>query len=760
MNQKHNVTAEKLGIQISSGTLAGLAGGAVTISQGETSLFVSATAAATLRPGQDFFPLTVDYREKFTAAGRFPGGYFKREGRPSEKEILTSRLCDRPLRPLFPKGFLNEVQVIGYLLSTDQINEADVLMVNGASAALMISDIPWDGPVGCVRLGEIDGEFVVNPTNEQMYDSTLDLIYVGSEKEMMMIEGSADQIPEDRFVAALEYAHEAIQDIIGAQRQLAELCAKQKKEFELCKVPDEVLALCREITGNRMDEAIFAPSKQERQEAVDVIKQEASAACEEKFGEEFDPDHVKMAFEIIQEEVYRDNILQKGKRADGRGPSDLREISCATGVVPRVHGSAIFTRGETQSLVMTTLGTSRDVQELDGLTGGATAKSFILHYNFPPFSVGEAGRFGFTSRREIGHGALAERSVLPVLPPEDDFPYAIRLVSEIMSSNGSTSMASVCGGSLALMDAGVPLSQHVAGISTGLVTEMDDDGNISKHVVLTDIIGAEDHFGDMDFKVCGTRDGVTGFQLDLKIQGLPFDIAKEAVKQVTEARMKILDAMDAGISTPRKQLREHAPRIEMVQIDPEKIGALIGPGGKNIRRITEVTGANIDIDEDNSGKVRVYANNSEAMERALSEIDLVTGEIEAGKTYRGIVRGVKEFGAFVECLPGKEGLCHISELADFRVNKTEDICKLGDEIIVKCIGIDDKGRVKLSRRAAMEEAAASDKDESADEQSSSEPASEDSAGDEGQAQADAEETRKESPAEESNDSESEDRENS
>ena len=760
MNQKHNVTAEKLGIQISSGTLAGLAGGAVTISQGETSLFVSATAAATLRPGQDFFPLTVDYREKFTAAGRFPGGYFKREGRPSEKEILTSRLCDRPLRPLFPKGFLNEVQVIGYLLSTDQINEADVLMVNGASAALMISDIPWDGPVGCVRLGEIDGEFVVNPTNEQMYDSTLDLIYVGSEKEMMMIEGSADQIPEDRFVAALEYAHEAIQDIIGAQRQLAELCAKQKKEFELCKVPDEVLALCREITGNRMDEAIFAPSKQERQEAVDVIKQEASAACEEKFGEEFDPDHVKMAFEIIQEEVYRDNILQKGKRADGRGPSDLREISCETGVVPRVHGSAIFTRGETQSLVMTTLGTSRDVQELDGLTGGATAKSFILHYNFPPFSVGEAGRFGFTSRREIGHGALAERSVLPVLPPEDDFPYAIRLVSEIMSSNGSTSMASVCGGSLALMDAGVPLSQHVAGISTGLVTEMDDDGNISKHVVLTDIIGAEDHFGDMDFKVCGTRDGVTGFQLDLKIQGLPFDIAKEAVKQVTEARMKILDAMDAGISTPRKQLREHAPRIEMVQIDPEKIGALIGPGGKNIRRITEVTGANIDIDEDNSGKVRVYANNSEAMERALSEIDLVTGEIEAGKTYRGIVRGVKEFGAFVECLPGKEGLCHISELADFRVNKTEDICKLGDEIIVKCIGIDDKGRVKLSRRAAMEEAAASDKDESADEQSSSEPASEDSAGDEGQAQADAEETRKESPAEESNDSESEDRENS
>ena len=727
MKQKHNVTAEKLGIEISTGTLAGLASGAVTISMGETNVFVSATAAATLRPGQDFFPLTVDYREKFTAAGRFPGGYFKREGKPTEKEILTSRLCDRPLRPLFPKGFLNEVQVIGYLLSTDLVNEADVLMVNGASAALMISDVPWNGPIGCVRLGQIDGEFVVNPTNEQMYDSTLDLIYVGSEKEMMMIEGSADQIPEDRFVEALEFAHDAIQDIIEAQKKLAELCGKAKKEFDLVKAPDDVLSLCREITGNRMEDAIFADSKQERQVAVDKIKEEAATACEEKFGEDYDEDHVKMAFEVIQEEVYRENILDKGKRADGREPADLREITCETGVLPRVHGSAIFTRGETQSLVLSTLGTSRDVQDLDGLTGGPTAKSFILHYNFPPFSVGEAGRFGFTGRREIGHGALAERSVLPVLPPEDEFPYAIRIVSEIMSSNGSTSMASVCGGSLALMDAGVPLAKHVAGISTGLVTKMDDNGNIEKHVVLTDIIGAEDHFGDMDFKVCGTRDGVTGFQLDLKIQGLPFDIAKEAVKQVTEARMKILGTMEEAMPTHRTQLREHAPRIESVQIDPEKIGALIGPGGKNIRRITEVTGASIDIDEDNSGKVRIYATDTESMERALNEIELVTGEIEVGKIYRGIVRGVKDFGAFVECLPGKEGLCHISELADFRVNKTEDICKLGDEIIVKCIGIDDKGRVKLSRRAAMEENKPAEESENSEESSGEETPSEEEA---------------------------------
>ena len=377
MNQKHNVTAEKLGIQISSGTLAGLAGGAVTISMGETNVFVSATAAANLRTGQDFFPLTVDYKEKFTAAGKFPGGYFKREGRPSEKEILTSRLCDRPLRPLFPKGFLNEVQVIGYLLSTDQVNEADVLMVNGASAALMISDIPWNGPIGCVRLGEIDGKFVVNPTNEQMYDSSLDLIYVGNENEMMMIEGSADQMPEDRFVEALEYAHEQIQDIISAQRKLAELCGKEKKVFDLVTPPEQVLNLCREITGNRMEEAIFADSKQERQVAVDVIKEEANSACEEKFGDEFNPDHVKMAFEVIQEEVYRENILVRGKRADGRQAADLREISCETGVLPRVHGSAIFTRGETQSLVMSTLGTSRDVQDLDGLTGGPTAKSLF-----------------------------------------------------------------------------------------------------------------------------------------------------------------------------------------------------------------------------------------------------------------------------------------------------------------------------------------------------------------------------------------------
>lgn len=703
MKQKYSVTAGDLDITISTGTIAKQASGAVTISAGETMVFVSATAAASMRPGQDFFPLTVDYREKFSAAGRFPGGYFKREGRPTEKEILTSRLCDRPLRPLFPKGFLNEVQVIGILMTTDLVHEPDVLMVNGASAALMCSDVPWNGPIGCVRLGEIDGEFVVNPTNEQMFESTLDLIYVGNEQEMMMIEGSADQMPDERFVEALEFAHQAIQPIIAAQKELAAQVNKAKKEFELHNVKPEILDMCREKAAN-LPEAVFQGSKQDREAAVDAIKEEAAKYVEEKVGEEeFDENQISMAFEILQEEVYRENILASGKRADGRGPEDLRDIHCETDVLPRVHGSSLFQRGETQGVVNITLGTSRDVQDLDGLTGGPRTKSFILHYNFPPFSVGECGRFTGPGRREIGHGALAERSLLPVLPPEDEFPYAIRVVSDIMESNGSTSMASVCGGTLALMDAGVPISSPVAGISVGLVTRTDDAGKINEHVILTDIIGAEDHFGDMDFKICGTKEGITGFQLDLKIHGLPFDIAKEAIARNKVTRDKILDIMTETIEKPSEELKTHAPRIETLQIDPEKIGMLIGPGGKNIKRITEITGAQIDIAEDNSGKVFVFATDGESMARAVKEVEMVTAEIEDGKTYKGIVRSIKEFGAFVECLPGQEGLVHVSELADFRVEKVEDVCKVGDEIVVKCIGFDN-GKVRLSRRAALAEA--------------------------------------------------------
>ncbi|OUV89968.1 MAG: polyribonucleotide nucleotidyltransferase [Puniceicoccaceae bacterium TMED149] len=718
MKQKHNVSVENLDIEFSTGTLAGLASGAVTIRSGETTVFVSATAASALRPGQDFFPLTVDYREKFSAAGKFPGGYFKREGKPTEKEILTSRLCDRPLRPLFPKGFMNEVQVIGILLSTDGTNEPDVLMVNGASAALLISDVPWNGPVACVRLGQIDGEFVVNPTNDEMLDSDLDLIYVGNENEMLMIEGSAEFISDQRFYEALEYSQKAIQPIIEAQKELVRIAGKQKKAFPLVITPSEVTDFCEAHAKDKVIEALAFDSYTERKLAIEAIVTETSQAMEEQLGaDSVDSNDIARAFDELQEKLYRQNILDTGKRVDGRGAQDLRTISAENGVLPRVHGSAVFNRGETQALVIATLGTSKDVQEMDGLTGGATNKSFILHYNFPPFSTGEAGRFGFTGRREIGHGALAERSILPILPPEDEFPYAIRLVSEVMSSNGSTSMATICGGSLALMDAGVPISNPCAGISCGLVTEKDVNGAISKHVVLTDILGAEDHFGDMDFKIAGTKDGITGFQLDLKIPGLPFDITLEAIKQNAEARSRILDIMGEHLASPRDELREHAPRIHSMQIDPDKIGALIGPGGKNIRRITEISGAQVDINEDNSGKVLVFASSKESMDRAIQEIDMCTAEIEIGKTYRGIVRGIKEFGAFVECLPGKEGLVHISELADFRVNKTEDICKLGDEMIVKCIGL-DKGKVKLSRKAALEQSSEAENESIAEESQS------------------------------------------
>ena len=704
MKQKYSVEVKDLDMTISTGTIAKQANGSVTISVGETTLFVSAVAANSVKPGQDFFPLTVDYRENFSAAGRFPGGSFKREGRPSEKEILTSRLCDRPLRPLFPKGFMNEVQVIGQVLSVDMVNDPDILMVNGASAAMLISDIPWAGPVGCIRLGEIDGQFVVNPTHEQMEESVLDLIYVGNEKEMMMIEGSAEQYPDERFIEALEFAHQQIQKIIEAQKELAKLCGKEKREFTLYTVKPEILQMCREYVGGRLLEAVFQDNKLKRQGDVDALMAETAEFVKGKVGEEeFDENQIKMAFEELQEVVYRDNILDAGKRCDGRQIDQIRPLGAMVNVLPRVHGSAIFSRGETQALVSTTLGTTRDVQELDGLTGGTKQKSFILHYNFPPYSVGETGRFGTPGRREIGHGNLAERSLLPVLPSIDEFPYAIRLVSDIMESNGSTSMASVCGGCLSLMDAGVPIETPVAGISCGLVTRFDENGNLLKHIVLTDIIGAEDHFGDMDFKICGTKNGITGFQLDLKIKGLPHEIAKEAIRRNKEARTKILGVMAEALAEPNKELKEYAPRIKIMQISPDKIGALIGPGGKNIRRITEVSGAQIDIDDDNPGKVLIFANSATAMKRAVSEIELVAAEIEVGKTYRGVVRSIKEFGAFVECLPGKEGLVHISELADFRVKKTEDVCKLGDEMIVKCIGIDDKGKVRLSRRAALED---------------------------------------------------------
>jgi polyribonucleotide nucleotidyltransferase len=708
MNQKHTVTVPELGIEFATGTLAKFANGAVTVSVGETTVFVSATVASTMRPGQDYFPLTVDYREKYAAAGRFPAGFFKREGRPSEKEILTSRLCDRPCRPLFPSGFLNEVQILGILLSADQSHESDISMVNGASAALAISDIPWDGPIAAIRVGQVDGQFVANPTIEQMFSSSLDLIYVGNEKDMLMIEGSADQLPEDRFIAALEFAHQAIQPIIKAIRELVAVAGKPKAQFALVAAKPEARAIIERVAGPKMTDAIFGKEKQVRQTNIDALKEEAKAALLAELGEgKFEEHDLAIVFEDLQYRAYRQSVLDKGVRADSRDAATLRPISCEVGVLPRVHGSALFQRGDTQALVIATLGPTKEAQELDALTGGARSKSFILHYNFPPFSTGETGRTTGPGRREIGHGALAERSLLPVVPPEDVFPYSIRLTSEIMASNGSTSMASVCGGCLALMDAGVPIVAPVAGISCGLITENDDAGAITRWVTVTDILGEEDHFGDMDFKLAGTTEGITGFQLDLKINGLPIEIAKKAIHQARDARIEILRKMLAALPEPRKQLSTYAPRIQTIQIDPEKIGLLIGPGGKTIRRITETTGAQIDIAEDDSGKVYIYSNNADAMARAVQEIDAICGggaQIEMGKTYQGHVTGTKEFGAFVECLPGKEGLVHISELADFRVRRTEDVVKVGDMVWVKCIGIDERtGKVRLSRRAAMKE---------------------------------------------------------
>ncbi|MDR2372072.1 MAG: polyribonucleotide nucleotidyltransferase [Puniceicoccales bacterium] len=702
MKQLFNVESE--GIRFSTGSLAKQANGAVVVTLGETSVFVSAVAAKKCLPEQNFFPLTVDYRERFSAAGKFPGGYAKREGKPSEKEVLTSRLCDRPLRPLFPKGFMNEVQVIGLLLAADGKNEGDILMVNGASAALACSDIPWAGPIGCVRVGEIDGEFVANPTNEAMFRSRLDLIYVGNEKDMMMIEGNADQLAEDRFIEALAFAHQQIQPLIEAQKELARLCGKPKKIFTLHTVPENIMEICTEYKG-RLAEAVFQAEKVKREEDVEAVKTEAKEAVLAVVGEEtYEEFLVNMAFEELQEELYRKNILDYGKRVDDRAIDEIRPLHCETNILPRVHGTALFQRGETQALVSVTLGSSRDVQELDAITGGIKTKTFLLHYNFPPYCVGETGRTTGAGRREIGHGALAERSLSPIIPSEEVFPYSIRIVSDILESNGSSSMASVCGGCLALMDAGVPILAPVSGISTGLVTEFDAEGNLKKYVVLTDILGDEDHFGDMDFKICGTAQGITGFQLDLKIKGLPLEIAKEAIYRNREARSRILETMLAVQPCVSEHLKPSAPGFKEVWIDPDKIGALIGPGGKNIKRLTESSGAQIDIDEDNSGRVMIFAPNQESLDQVLVEINAMNAEIEVGKTYKGMVKSIKDFGVFVECLPGKEGMVHVSELAEFRVENVEDICKPNDEIIVKCVGVDEKGRVRLSRRAVLCEA--------------------------------------------------------
>jgi polyribonucleotide nucleotidyltransferase len=688
-------------ITIETGKLANQADGAVTVQLGETIVLVAAVAASKAKPGQDFFPLTVDYREKAAAAGKFPGGYFKREGRPTEKEILTSRLTDRPIRPLFPKGWFNEVQVQSVLLSADGENDSDILSILGASAALSVSDIPWEGPLGAARIGRIKGEFVANPTHSQMRDSDLDLIYVGNTTDVVMFEGAAKEITEADFVAALKFGHECCQPLIAAQKDLAARAAKKKREITVSVVPDDVLTEAKALAGEKMIPALLTHKKLEREADVKAVADEVGAKLVEKFGAEKVTENVlKEAFYYIQKETVRGLIMDENKRLDGRGFDIVRPIVCEVGLLPRAHGSALFSRGETQAIALVTLGTTEDAQEFDSYTGGETQKKFILHYSFPNYSVGETGRISGPGRREIGHGALAERSIEPMLPLET-YPYAVRVTSEIMESNGSTSMASVCGGTLALLDAGVPMARPVAGISIGLCTVHDDKDKISSYKLLTDIIGWEDAFCDMDCKIAGTEKGITGFQLDLKLRGLPIPIMAEALEKARVARLDILKIMAATLAAPRPEMSKYAPRIVQLKINPEKIGALIGPGGKNIKRLVEESGCEINIDDD--GTVNIYSVSAEGMKIARDAVEGMTAEAEVGKIYRGKVVTIKEFGAFVEFLPGRDGLVHISELANFRVKQTEDIVKMGDEIWVKCLGVDEKGRVRLSRKAAMED---------------------------------------------------------
>ena len=684
---------------IETGKLAKLADGAVTVQMGETIVMVSAVSQTKIREGQTWFPLSVEYKERASAAGTFPGGYFKREGRPTEKEILTCRMTDRPLRPLFPKGYLYDTQIIALLLSADQENDADVLAMNGASAALAISDIPFAGPIGAVRVGRIDGEFVINPTFEQREDSDLDLIYVGNKTDVIMIEGAADEIPDAEFKKSLHFAQAAVAQIVEAQEELVKLAGKPKRDYTVTVAKEDLLEIGYAVAGDRIEDAIYAASKVERGKKVGALRDEVEAAIKEKFPQttEFE---IEQVFEYIQKKAFRLSIMEKGVRADGRGLRDLRELYGEVSTLPRVHGSAIFSRGETQALGICTLAPADEKLYVDNYAGGEDSKNFFLHYNFPPFSVGETGRFGGMNRREIGHGALAERSIAPMLPSTEDFPYSMRISSEVMESNGSTSMATVCAGTMALLDAGVPMIRPVAGISSGLVTEQDADGNMTKHVVILDIIGSEDFYGDMDFKLCGTSEGVTGYQLDLKLPGIPLSILEEGIDLAIEGRGDVLAKMAESITGP-SELSPHAPRIETVTIPQDRIGELIGPGGKNIKAIQAESGAELNIEDD--GTVHIYASKQEGLEAAKAMIDMMFAEVEIGTTYTGKVMNVTTFGAFMEVLPGKDGLVHISELAEGRVNQVEDICKKGDVITAKCIGIDDKGRVKMSRRAALRE---------------------------------------------------------
>ncbi|HRU69980.1 MAG TPA: polyribonucleotide nucleotidyltransferase [Kiritimatiellia bacterium] len=695
MNDTTSVSVQVGGVTMTfeTGLLARQAAGAAVCRLGDSLMFSAVTCTDKPREGIDFFPLQVEYREKYYAAGRFPGGYFKREARPSEKEILTARITDRPIRPLFPDGYRNDVQINNMVLSADGENDTDVLSVNAASAALHISEIPFMGPIGCVRVGRINGEFVINPTHTQRKESDLDLVYAGTRERFLMMEGGAAEIAEEDFLAAMKAGHAEVVKIIDAQIELRRMLGKPDKVIK-DEAPDaEKMAFLYAEGADALRKALLISDKLERQNAVKAIKEELEAKAIEKWPEEVTAASFVTLFDTMEIDLVRRNVLEDGKRIDGRAQDEIRKLYAQVGVLPRAHGSAIFERGETSALGSVTLGTKKDAQELDAITGGDTSKSFMLHYNFPPYCVGEVGRLGSTGRREIGHGALAERSLAQVVP--QDYPYSIRVVSDIMGSNGSSSMASICVGSLAMMDAGIPIKAPVAGVSVGLFTSPDE----SQKILVTDILGTEDHCGDMDFKVAGTRKGITGFQVDLKLRGLTWDVVEAALARAKQGRLQILDFMSTILPEPRAELSAHAPRITVMTIPVDKIGALIGPGGSNIRRVCEISGAQIDIEDD--GSVSIFANNAESLAIAQNEVSALTAEAQEGKIYEGTVTGIKEFGCFVEIMPGKDGLCHISELADRRIGSVEDVCKVGDKMMVKCIGIDDRGRIKLSRREAM-----------------------------------------------------------
>ncbi|MCK5374835.1 MAG: polyribonucleotide nucleotidyltransferase [Alphaproteobacteria bacterium] len=680
-------------LTLETGKIARQADGAVLATMGETSVLCCVTGSKTVREGQDFFPLSVHYQEKTYAAGKIPGGFFKREARPSEKETLTSRLIDRPIRPLFPKGFLNEVQVVATVLSHDLENDPDMVAMAGCAAALTISGIPFMGPIAGARVGYKNGEYIVNPDMSDVNDMDLNLIVAGTSQGVLMVESEASELSEEVMLGAVSAGHEAYQSVINGVIDLAEMCAKDM--WDIVETPENIVKMAEDLKGKYVadvEKAYAITDKRERQDALSTIRNAAIEAFLDKENG-ITESVITSKFKSLEADIVRSSILKTGKRIDQRDTKTVRPIVAEVGALPRTHGSALFTRGETQALVVTTLGTGDDEQMIDSLHG-EFKETFMLHYNFPPYSVGETGRMFGAGRREIGHGALAERAIKPSLPEQGDFPYTIRIVSEVLESNGSSSMATVCGGSLAMMDAGVPLKAPCAGVAMGLIKEGE------QVAVLTDILGAEDHLGDMDFKIAGTREGVTAIQMDIKIGGLSHEILRDALGRARDARLHILDVMAQTLESERSELSKYAPRIITIQIDPEKIGDIIGPKGKIIRGIQDETGAEVNVDD--SGLVTVSSVDGDAGERARQIIEGIVKDPEVGQVYEGTVKSTTAFGAFVEILPGKEGLLHISELQHKRTEKTEDVVKKGETVRVKLLEIDDRGKMRLSRKALME----------------------------------------------------------